>query len=550
MVSARMTYIFLAITVAALWCIAPLGVSAFHYSVDQVMHLRIAEGKTIYDVAKLALYEVHPPLGYLFWHFWLQWFNDPASVKAMGLLFTTASILMGYKIGALLEGRLAGLCIALLLATSHGMLVQSYHVRNYAVLMFFLLGQMYYYLKWTRRREVASLASYGLFSVLAVNIHLLAIFNTFVFASVYTVRWLLRRGRMDGQVAAFIMSNLAVGAVGIFLYSLWASTIHFFSDTVALTHPSFFDDLGQRLLMSALYLLPTLMYFSPGEYVGILFFLSLPWIYLRRRAGVSELLPYSYAALVIAVAAYLTRTSPSMATRHELWLVPFIIPVLGISLAHCIQWCAALCSRKNVVCKETYIFGGVLALCTLLCAVDPDRFNDQGEHEYSEKVWHEVTEYLASLPPTTLVVMGRQDAILFLPGEDDIYEEFAKISPGKQPRDIAFVKPLFNTRLLFSSYYMFIRKKERLLWVKQQLTDNPELQSVQKLVFVKTLSDINNEPAFFCNGLDKKVFEWPRDGMKDDSSTRKLSVVEMDKNVFLNDLMDASGKAHRCMPTE
>src|SRR5437879_3017025 len=66
------------------------GAGIYHYHVDELMHIKIAEGDTLKQVLQFSLFETHPPLGHILRHYWLKVSEETWFVRSLSLIFGIA----------------------------------------------------------------------------------------------------------------------------------------------------------------------------------------------------------------------------------------------------------------------------------------------------------------------------------------------------------------------------------------------------------------------------------------------------------------------------
>ncbi|MFB2978677.1 glycosyltransferase family 39 protein [Microseira sp. BLCC-F43] len=92
--------------------------------------------QTIANVFKGLVSDVHPPLSFLFLHFWMRLFGS-SEIATRGLiaLISAGAVASAYGLGRFLLGRGGGLILAALLATNPYYLSHSLNIRMYAPLV-------------------------------------------------------------------------------------------------------------------------------------------------------------------------------------------------------------------------------------------------------------------------------------------------------------------------------------------------------------------------------------------------------------------------------
>jgi uncharacterized membrane protein len=89
--------------------------------------------QAIANVLKGLVTDVHPPLSFLFLHFWMRLFgSSEVATRALMALISAGAVASAYGLGRFLLGRGGGLILAALLATNPYYLSHSLNIRMYA----------------------------------------------------------------------------------------------------------------------------------------------------------------------------------------------------------------------------------------------------------------------------------------------------------------------------------------------------------------------------------------------------------------------------------
>ncbi|MEI7668819.1 MAG: glycosyltransferase family 39 protein, partial [Pseudomonadota bacterium] len=145
--------------------------SHYSYSGDEAIHLGMAKASSIYEALKFSLNETHPPLGNIIRYYWLKISDEIWFSRSLSLIFGVAFIPLYYFIGKEYKDKLTGLLSATLITFSYGCILQSYIVRNYTILVFFLSFSLYFYLIWRKNNKNYALAGYLIAGILASLTH-------------------------------------------------------------------------------------------------------------------------------------------------------------------------------------------------------------------------------------------------------------------------------------------------------------------------------------------------------------------------------------------
>jgi uncharacterized membrane protein len=217
-------WIWLALLLALAVFIRVHGANDYRYGGDESWHVYIAGSDTLQKIWEYSHYETHPPLLYVLCHYWMMISADPAFVRGMNLLIGVMLILLYYRIGHLLGGELAGFCCAAIIAFSYGCIIQSYAVRQYMPLVFFLALAFYCYMRWRRKRNYHMLLAYGCFGALACVTHFSGIFAIACFLLLEGMES-IRQRKPFRDTAGWLCVNGIVVTVALAIYLSWRPTL-------------------------------------------------------------------------------------------------------------------------------------------------------------------------------------------------------------------------------------------------------------------------------------------------------------------------------------
>lgn len=182
------------LTRESLWFDEGLSLSASYFSPAQIIRLVIAGSHK------------NPPLYYCLLHYWTVLFGDSDfSVRSMSAVFGFFSIVMIYKVGAILFDQKVGMWGSLLLALSAFHIQFSQEVRAYSLMSLLTLLSLYFFIKMLKERirnvSIPYVLStgllmythvFGLFIVLVQNIYVAILL--FLSRGVSVKRWMLLQG--------------------------------------------------------------------------------------------------------------------------------------------------------------------------------------------------------------------------------------------------------------------------------------------------------------------------------------------------------------------
>lgn len=518
-----MSKTFICIWLAVLFVTAAFirvhGVDRFHPHVDELMHIDIAKGATLEEVLHFSLFETHPPLGHLVRHYWEQISDTVWFERCLSLVFGLGLIPLYYAIGNRLHGRLAGLCAATLITFSNGCIIQSYIVRNYTIFTFFLSLSVYMYLLWREdRQKIFPLIGYFICALLAVLIHFSALFALCMIT--FYGLWEKPGGRIRWAIA-----NLLLAALSLWTIQLWHNTLNSVQETAAGAMASYsFKD---SLLLIPLYLVHVFNYLFPSEsFIFVLAFLA-PMAMAKKDKALNAWLMLSGLSLLLGVVLFITGIYPFVGDRHGLWLLPFFIISMGWLIADAFLF----------LTKSFYLSAGLAFSCGLLFYTAQDRFVDSTEYAMTEKEWQQVSGYLQSVDPRSLLVSGKTDAIMLAPPQVNMYHYLGNNPASISP--IAAFIPYYGTHLLFNNRNtMRIYKNATLTQMIEDASSKGMLKEYDTLIFIDSYAA--SQPVtdlMQCKALDKTVV----------SFSASMFFIAVKKQDFMEQVISPAGKAHSCL---
>ena len=482
------------------------GVAGFAYSEDESMHIHIASGATLAQVLQYARYETHPPLFYILLHYWMQLSDDPAFLRSLSLLLGLGTVVVYFFIGKRLNSPVTGMRCAALIAFSLGASIISYVVRQYALLSFLLSLTFYCYLRWREARNWGPLFGYILFGLLACLTHftgLMALFCLFTGECFCMLsarvpfaiwrRWIAAHCVIVAPplILAFFMAAGAEGRAALLLpgetFLSW--------DLRILTTLYFPTAFVSYVLPCSACLLPFFYFFS---IVGLW-----PGSVVRQNATLSYLLKLCVFAFLFGMLLFYTNIYSLVMGRHSIWLLPFLLPPFGWMLA---DICTRLALRLERYANAPWlmlvmigIFAGGFALYS-----PEERFRDKSEYDMTPEQRHDVLQFFATLGPTDLLVMARDDAVLFT----NTYGVLG--TDAFTNKTMATVIPYAHTHILFNPYYRRFSKETELIPTLQEAQSRGMLSGITRLVFFHSywehavIADL-----ILCDTLPKHVVTFP-----------------------------------------
>ncbi len=548
---APLVWAWLLLLVALAAWIRVHGANDYYYSPDEAMHSTIAAFPTLGQVLHFAHYEIHPPVLYILCHYWMALFNDtdPAFVRALALVFGLPLILVYYRIGCLLNGQATGLCCAALIAFGNGCIIQSYVVRHYIIMLFFISLAFWCYLRWHDNRRNATLACYGLLCAIACLTHFSAIFDVLCIAAFESLR-MLRAKAPFSRLARWALVNGAVGLMALYVYHLWQPLLVPLKAYFA-THVG--KGLFNLLMHTLFYPILASGYILPDYTASLILLVAQIWViiapphFIRNTDGLRSALALNWLAYGLGMLLLITRLYPEPGTRHSIWVLPFVIPTAGWILADTGEWLFAR------VLKAKSLASPLLALVLLIggyLLYDPEaRFKDGSEYVWPKQDWQALTGYMSTLGPQDLIVTEKDDGIML-----------ANLYPAMGPyafngERMAAVTPYGSTQILFNPYYP--RNYSRYVWLAtmKEAQDRHLFDGIKRLIFLRMawsrspLTDI-----MLCDKVDnKQIVTFPatlashRFLTRNDIYLSWAAVMEIPAKPFLKDVLSPGGLERVCM---
>jgi hypothetical protein len=543
-ISKPFIWAWLALLIAVAVYIRIHGADQYHFNNDEAMHFNVAGGRTLGEVLRFSLYEVHPPLLYLLLHGWMAISADPAFVRGFSLLFGTLTILLYYRIGAFLGDEFTGLCAAALVAFSPGWIIQSYVVRQYAVFLFFLSCALYFYLVWQRNRTAASLLSYSGFASIACLGHFSGILAIFCIAAYETIVLWLHKASLK-TILGWALAHVPAVLITLTAYYFCRPTLLNVSAYVdaslfePITHASYSP---WKLLLYYPLNLALYLFSTPLE--ALLMLLLCPLIG-RNIPAVRPFLLLSGIALALGEALYITRAYSIMSPRHDMWTFPFMTLAAAGTLSHL----CARCITKYAAASPSLWYRGmaILLLAAGVVLYDPKaRFADIFEYQVPEAQWQALSRFADTLGPSDLIVANRDDAILL----KNNYPYMQGTSYATS--DAAIVMPFRHTRILFSPVNRRFFKGE---FLADMLTDAHArglMKNVDRLVFYQTQWAVILDPDLtLCPVSGKKIIAFaqsnPITGLRPRALRPNYATLTMVPEHAFMELLSPPGNVQGCL---
>ncbi|MGA8502873.1 MAG: glycosyltransferase family 39 protein [Candidatus Sulfotelmatobacter sp.] len=315
---------------------------------DEALHFRLANQTSLALAYKASLTAAHPPLLIVLLYYWRAlgtselWLRLPSVVAGAVFCWTF------YKWLSKAAGNLAGLIGVLLVAFLPPIIRLAAEVRQYSLLLAFLVSALYFLDEAFTKNSASRMAAFALCLYLAMLFH----YSAFWFAAalgLYALFRIFTERPPVRVVAAWALSQLGGLALAVFLYETHLSKLSANNSTSQLQwlinepylRRSFFDRAHDNPVLFFIgHTFGVFQYFfgqlAVGDVMTLLFALAVVLLFRgkgfpqdlksSRRLGLFLLLPFA-----IIGGACLAHVYPYGGTRHVAFL---IIPAMaGVSVA-------------------------------------------------------------------------------------------------------------------------------------------------------------------------------------------------------------------------
>ncbi|HEU5047750.1 MAG TPA: glycosyltransferase family 39 protein [Rickettsiales bacterium] len=500
------------------------GVDQYAYGDDELLHTAIAGADSLKQVLQFSLYEAHPPLGNILRHYWQEISDTVWFSRLFSLLFGIALVPLYYRIGRRLGGEFAGLCAAALITFSFGCIIQSYIARNYTVFLLFLSLSFDAWLSWREKPSLRSLLQYGGFGLLACLTHFFAVLSLTPLAVLEALR--LYRTGQKSKLLQWLGINALLAVSAVLITLPWRKTL-----ALAQPYSHFPTDLTQTVYNALSYPFHDLDYLLPSPYALYLLILLFALRAGKHSQATRNCLALAACGIGIKIFMIVTLHYSSSGTRHDLWLIPLIIP------------CAALIisDAASAYSSKTHTMAIMLLTAGLLAYSPQRRFTDYSEYGIKQANLDAVKYYLETLDEHDAIIAERDEAFRI----KDIYPYLGDAAfTGK---DMALKIPYESTSLIVNPYYRRLRTRNLLLTTLKAAEEQHMLDGVERLIFMHSYPQA---VLIGCPELDRQIFTFPPTGKSftaEEAFANPAMLLIVRKKDFLEQVVSENGKAYHCL---
>ncbi len=302
---------------------------------DEAMHFQAARATNVADVMQASRIYTHPPLIFLFYHYWMILGDSEWLLRLPSLLFCVPALVFGFLWLKELLGPRPALVGLTFLTFSLPMIQLSIVVRGYTLMLMFFFVALYYQERFFRHESLPALVVSGLWLGLAMLTHYATAWFLLAIGLLALMRLfsgsLSRRAIVSWVFLQFALIGLCVGLyllhVRGFVNSqiqseLWDVWLNYSSADQTKLRPAALTLIHTAdyikyvagvnpILMGCLLLVGAFVLLLKGYRES-----ASKWIAIERSMTV--LLP-----MIIAAFLFNYRIYPLGYTRHSIWLIPF-----------------------------------------------------------------------------------------------------------------------------------------------------------------------------------------------------------------------------------
>ena len=181
---------------------------------DEEATTNLAELTPIELWVNIARVDPHPPLYYLFSHYWGEITNlTVANIRLTSVFFGTIAVYGMYRIGRDLYSEQIGLLSSLLLAVSPHHIASSQYARSYALFSLFTIFSFYYFWKLQKSSSTSDLIGYIFFTTAMASVHIYGSFLVLGQWAYFVIAYTKLESKIS--VRRFLKSQLSVGLLFI-----------------------------------------------------------------------------------------------------------------------------------------------------------------------------------------------------------------------------------------------------------------------------------------------------------------------------------------------
>lgn len=530
---------------AMLLCVSSIHLwyaGAYFVNADEAGYIQMAHGKTFSEVLHFSRFEVHAPLGNILRHVWLQVSDTLVWVRTQTVLCGALCIWLMYRLGTLAHSRDVGIIATALFAYSSVQVEIVPVVRNYPMMMVFMLLSLIAYVRlWNEfnRKHMLAFAGWGVLAVLTSHVVVLL----YAVIVVYEL-WVLRKHLLTERyrVVCWLIALALLGAAALWVNSQYVWTKLLYDADYA---PESYLDMQlftplqvaalkiynviQRLVnVPASAIMPVLFSFLSVEQqqpiIAVLFFVILIVGNIFGRGSRW----YVISAVLMAtlcVFCYLGKY-PFMLNRH----LYFIMPPLVLMLALILQ--KALPSKTVLPVVAGYALVSSIVMAAFYLQ-NPNGLDHPVPMRGAEGFKAYVAEHIMS------------DDVLLLPKSYSFWyaQHYGKniysLLPDTMPQKNDFLKLQPNVRLYYASSGFNMKNS-----LRDVLLADENYFNTRKNIWFLSVSWPSEAmwKLYGCKGLEDQQQRYTVDGV-----AKQFMLFSIPAKTLMHDILPENGTLHSCL---
>ncbi|MCA9003637.1 MAG: glycosyltransferase family 39 protein [Planctomycetaceae bacterium] len=309
--------------------------NAFLLDFDESMHFQVAREASLYDAWNASRIHTHPPLAFLFYHYWIALGDSELMLRMPSLLFSIPALIFSFLWFREILGERPALIGLVFLTFSMPMIHLGALMRGYMLLLTFIYAALYLQERFYKTRSLWALAGNCSCLILAMLTHystawlilalgLLGLLRVVsgTFSKRMIVGWVISQFVLLGVCLAFYFGHVHAFLKSTARKDLWEFWLTDSAYDPNTTHPVYLAMM--RVMEFIQYLSGPLRIFIIGLLIMGIYMLfkkgvqenRSKWVAFER--GMLVLIPFMVAMLLFHLRIY-----PVGHTRHSMWLVPF-----------------------------------------------------------------------------------------------------------------------------------------------------------------------------------------------------------------------------------
>jgi len=346
------------------------GLDAYCFSPDDLMHLRVASGRTLHQVWESGLPLNNAPWMYFLLHYLLKISENELFLRSISLVPGVGLIFTFFFLGRKASGTLSGLAMACMAVFGNGAILLSQVIRPYSLMVFFLSLALWAGLCYWEERKDKYLYAYVLSMFLAIFSHYPAILPMTAIGAVCLVHAAMKReGIRTYARISFVHLPLLIQVGLLYHFHVYRFLDH---TTSAEVKAEYVRPYFPETLSSLFGNIPGLFeYLFVPSVVPLTIALTGLGIVVLWRTSRPYLAGIIVATFAIGFLLTYLRIYPFGGSRHSIYLFPFVALSIGAFVQCLFDRFRGFLERRRASGKRQWLgrYHGVLLGTGVACLV-------------------------------------------------------------------------------------------------------------------------------------------------------------------------------------